>query len=90
MLPVVVDGVVVLERVAALVLEEDARHVAQGERVVVAVALQLGTVQSLEMVLLIVDSFHQSVTTQSLVADLAVLHRVVVADHIDVEQVLDL
>ena len=57
-LPVVVDGVVVLERIATLVLEENARHVAQGERVVVAVAFQLGTVQPLEMVLAVVDLLH--------------------------------
>ena len=79
------DGVVVLESVALLVLEEDAGHVARGKRVMVAVGGQLASVQALEMVLLIVDLLKQGETAHSLVADFAILHGVVVANHVNVE-----
>ena len=51
----VVNSVVERECVALLVLEEDAGHMACGEGIVVAVASQFATVQSLEIVLFAVD-----------------------------------
>lgn len=49
------DGVVILEGIALLVLEEDAGHVARSERIVVAIGSQFATMQSLEVMLLRID-----------------------------------
>ena len=63
---------------------------ALSKRIVVAVGSQLATVQGLEIVLLTIDFLEQSKSAVTLVARLAILHRVVVANHIDVEQIFDL
>ena len=79
---------VILERIAMLVHEEDARHVALGEGVMVTIVCQLATVQRLEVALLCVDLFHQLVARHTLVAHFAVLVGVVVCYHVEVKQVL--
>lgn len=76
---------VIRESIALLVFEEDAGYMACSEGIVVAVAGQLATVQTLEMMFLVVDLLKQGETTHALVADLAVLYWIVVANHIQVE-----
>ena len=73
-----------------LVLKEDAGHVAGGKRIMVAVGCQLTTVKCLEIMLLAVDLLEQGKAAHALVAGLAVCRGVVVANHVDVEEVLDL
>ena len=89
-LPSVMNRVIILEGVTLLVLKENAGHMADGKGIMVAIAGQLATVQALEIMFSIVQFFEQGVATHSLIAHLAVLHRVVVANHVDVEQILDL
>ena len=75
---------IILESVTILVLEQHARHVTLSKRIVVAVGSQFATIQSLEIVLFTIDLFQQSVASIAFVACLTVLHRVIVADHVDV------
>ena len=89
-LPVIIDGMVILEGITLLVFQEDAGYVAFGKGIMIAVGCQITAVQRLEIMLLIVDLLEEHVAAHTLVAHLAVLHRVVVANHINVEEVLDL
>ena len=58
-LPIVFMGVIPLESITFLVLEECARYSAHCERIVVAVGCQLTAVQGLEIATLFVDSFQE-------------------------------
>ena len=49
------DSVVVLEGIALFVLQEDAGHMACGQRLVIAVGCQVATMQGLEVMLLRID-----------------------------------
>ena len=66
------DGVVIFERITGLVHEEDARHIALGERVVVAVTGQFLTVQCLEITLFGVDLLELCETLNAFLAHLAI------------------
>ena len=90
MLPVVVDGVVIRVGVTLLILQENAGDVAGGEGIMVTVGGQFAAVQRLEIMLFAIDLLKKGKAPHALVAALAILDRAVVADHVDVEQVLDL
>jgi hypothetical protein len=46
-LPVVIDGMVILEGITLLVFQEDARYVAFGKGIVIAVGCQIAAIQRL-------------------------------------------
>ena len=81
---------VIRESIAVLILQENAGHVARSKRIMVAVCSQITAVQGLEILLIGINLLKKIITAHALVTNLAVLHRVVVANHIDVEQVIDL
>ena len=81
---------IVLEGVTFLVLQEDAGHVARGEGIVVAIGSQIASMQGLEVMLLCIDLFKEIVAAHAFVADLAILHGAVVANHIYIKEVLNL
>ena len=89
-LPVVIDGMVIFEGITLLVFQEDAGYVAFSKGIMIAIGCQVTAVQRLEILLLIVDLFEEPVAAHTFVAHLAVLHRVVVANHVDVKKVFDL
>ena len=89
-LPVVIDGMVIGEGCALLVFEEDAGHMALSKGIVVAVGGQVTAVQCLEILLLAIDLLKEPIASHALVAHLTILHGVVVANHVDIEQVSDL
>ena len=89
-LPIVEDGVIVGEGVSFLILQKDAGDIAPGKGIMVAVRGQSTPVQSLEILFFAVDTLKQSEAWESLVAAFAILHRIVVADHVDIKQILDL
>ena len=73
----VVDGVVIRESVSFLVLEEDARHMACGKWIMVAVASQFSTVQALEVLLFTVDFLKKCKAFVGIGLD--ILHGIIVA-----------
>ena len=87
-LPCVVHRVVILEGIAILVHKEYARHVSRSKGVVVAVVCKLRSVQCLEVALLNVYLLEEGVTLHALVAHLAVYVGVVVANHVEVYEIL--
>ena len=81
---------IVFERIATLVFEEDARNAPLCKRIVVAIASQFATIELFEITVLSVDFLEEFVSALALVANLAVLYGVVVANHIEVEQIANL
>ena len=81
---------VVLECAAFLVLQEDAGNAADGKWIVVAVGGQLPAVQRLEEMLLLIYLLKEAIFRHTGITYFAILDGIVVADHIDVEQVNDL
>ena len=84
-LPSVKRCVIELEGITLLVFEEDARNVTLSEGVVVAISCQFTTIERFEIFFVVVDFHKQLISTFTLVAHLAILHGVVVANHIEVE-----
>ena len=80
---------VIREGVAVFILEENAGHVAGSEGVVVAVGRQGSAVERLEVLFIGVDLLEKGEAAEAFVAAFAVLGGIVVADHVDVEQVFD-
>lgn len=87
---VVEVGVVEGEVVAVFLLEEDAGDAFLGKGVVVAVGGEVAEAEAVEVVLLAVELFHEAEAAPAGLADLAVLHGVVVANHVKVDEVADL
>lgn len=87
---VVEVGVVEGEVFAVFLLEEDAGDAFLGKGVVVAVGGQVATVEAVEVVLLAVELLHEAEAASAGLADFAVLHGVVVANHVKVDEVADL
>lgn len=84
---VVEVGVVEGEEVAVLLFEEDAGDAFLGKGVVVAVGGQFAAVEAVKVMLLIVEFLHETEAMIARLADLAVLHGVVVANHVEVDDV---
>ena len=84
------NGVVIREGTTLLILKEDAGDVTLSKGIVVAVGRQFASVQSIEIMLISIDFFKQSKPAHAFVADFAVLHRIVVANHVEVEKIADL
>ena len=84
---VVEVGVVEGEVVAVFLLEEDAGDAFFGKGVVVAVGGQLAEAEAVEVVLLAVEFLYEAEAASAGLADLAVLHGVVVANHVEVDDV---
>ena len=89
-LPCVMYRVVVFECVSTFVHEEDARHVSACERVVVAVVGKFLSVESLEISLFSIDLLEDGESRHSFVAYFAILLWIVVRDHVEVDEILDL
>ena len=85
----VVGGVVILECVAFFVLVENAGHASHGKRIMVAVGGQVATVERLEIMPFRVDGFHFGKAFHALLADFAILHGIVVANHVEIEKIFD-
>ena len=88
-LPVVQRRVVIREGGTLLIFKENARNPALGERIMVAVRRQLAMVQGFEIALFRIDTLHQLEAPLALVAGLAVQDRIVVADHVHIDEVPD-
>ena len=84
MIVVVENSVVVLKGVALLVFEEDTWNMALCEWIVVAIASQLATVESLKVLLITINLVEECETAHALVAYLTILHRIIVANHVDI------
>ena len=81
---------VVLEGASFPVLQEDAGHAADGEGIVVAVGGEGAAVERLEQVLFLINFLEDGIHFHAGIAHFTVLDRVVVADHVDIEEVFDL
>lgn len=84
----IVDGVIILESIAFLVFQEDTRHMTGGEGVMVAIGRQITTMQTSEVMLLIVYLLKELIATHTLLAALAVLNWTVIPNHIYIEKIL--
>ena len=81
----IVDGVVVLESIALLVLQKDTGHMASGEGIMVAIGCQIASMERSEMLLLVVYLLEQVEATHSFVAYLAIYYWVIVANHVNIK-----
>ena len=81
---------VVLVRITLFVHEEHYRYVLLGKRPVVAIFIQLVSVQCLEITLFGIYLFEQGVSIHSYIVEFAILLRVIVGNHVEVEEELDL
>ena len=81
---------VVGKGIATLILKEDAGHTTLRKGIVVAIARQLASVKALEIVFIAVYTLHQLEALHTWVANLAILHGVVVSNHIEVEEIFNL
>ena len=81
---------VILEGITILVFQKDTGNMASGKRIVVAVGSQISSVQCIEVMLPFVDLFKERETAHALIAHLTILNRVIVTNHIYIEQIFDL
>ena len=86
-LPGIMDSVVIFVCITMLVHEEDARHIPCGKGVMVTIVGELLSVQCLEVSFFCVYLFKQAKPRHSFLAYLAIEHRVVVGNHIQVNEV---
>ncbi len=78
----IIDSMVVLECIALLVLQKDARHMACGIGIMVAIGGQVATMEGGKVFLLCIYLLEKLIAAHTLVATFAVLNWVVVANHI--------
>ena len=86
----VMNRMVILVCIAMFVHEEHYRYILLGKRPVVAVLIEFVSVQCFKIPLFCIDFLEQGISFHGYIVELALLLRIVVGNHVEVEEELDL
>ena len=86
----VMNRMVIFVRIAMFVHEEHYRYILLSERPMVAVLIEFVSVQCFEIPLFGIDFIEQGISIHGYIVELAILLWIVVGNHVEVEEELDL